>query len=101
MRRVLPSDVVYAIDEQFGWTREGARRIENKNETRFQAVAWLPGILRLVEAIPEELLNLNSEDSVRFTLSLSALEEGLARGRNNSNEFGWPALADHSDCLMT
>jgi len=99
MRRVLPSDVVEVIDEQFGWTRGWSREIAQREASRNFAVSLLPGILRLIEAIPEELIFLSPAENSRLILATAALEEAAGSGRNNPGAFTWPTLINHIDCL--
>jgi hypothetical protein len=106
MRHALPADVVKVIEEQFAWTRSNWReRIQQRNESRFYAVSPMPGILRLIDRIPEELIVLDSSTDAQFTLALSALEAATTRGRSDPNGFVWPVIAlpgrsEHEDCLM-
>ncbi len=99
MARVLPRDVVEAIDDQLPWAKDWTHQINLREQFRFRAADILPGILILVRSVPEELLILTSKERIRLTLAEAALIEAANRARHNSNEFTWPTLADHADCM--
>jgi hypothetical protein len=105
MRRALPSDVVKAIEEQFSWTKKNWKeQVSQRNEGRFYGVTVIPGILRLVERIPEELIILDSATDSKFTLAIHSLEYSVVRGQANPNDFLWPVISvpgtsEQEDCL--
>jgi hypothetical protein len=103
MARVLPHDVVGAIDSQLPWVKDwrNGTVVELREQYRFRARELLPGILQLIASVPEEfLVVLSSEERVRLLLADAALDEALDAARNNLNSFQWPSLQDRTDCLV-
>jgi len=93
MRRTLPSEVVKAIEAQFPWTVGDWRAHGVKmSESRFYALAVMPGILKMIDGIPEELLTFGGEKHAAYTMATSALTHALERGRANENAAGWPMI---------
>src|SRR5208337_4151551 len=98
--RMLPTDVVSAIDAELPWAQNPQVNLNKRGELRFRALEIVPGILRLVDRIPDELLaGLSSEDMRRFVLAETALREAVERARNSVNSFDWPRLSDNTDCV--
>jgi hypothetical protein len=100
MARVLPRDVYNAIDASFAWTRDFRSQMANRENSRSYGPSMVPGIVRLAQSIPEELLVLSSEEGARFVLSLSALEQAVLQNQSHGNVFTWPMLTDNMDCLV-
>src|SRR5208282_389043 len=107
MRRTLPSSVVQVIEEQFPWTKGNWRqKVTQKDGSEFYGRTVMPGILRMIDRIPEELLMMDRSTDAQFTLALSAFEDMIARARANPNEFHWPLVimpgqSQQEDCLVT
>lgn len=97
--RVLPHDLVEAIDTQLPWVRDWERQINLRAQYEGRAREILPGILRLLDGVPEELLVVSSQQRSRFMLAQAALEEVLTSSRNHGNTFTWPRLNDNVDCV--
>jgi len=98
--RVLPSDVVRAINEQFPWTTDWTRQLELQEQYRFKAPDLLPGVLQLVRRVPEDLLVLNATQGARLILATEGLQAALDRARGDVVGFHWPRLSDNVDCLV-
>jgi hypothetical protein len=97
---MLPSDVISTIDRELPWVRNWQTELNKRGEFRFRALEIVPGLLRLVERVPDELLaSLSSEDLARFVLAETALLEAIASARNSANSFDWPRLSDNTDCV--
>ena len=97
--RVLPHDLVEVIDSELPWARDWGRQQERREQYRFRALQILPGILRLLAQVPEELLVLSAQQSSRLMLAQAALEESLNVARNSANAFDWPRMSDNADCV--
>lgn len=106
MRRALPSDVVKVIEDQFLWANGDWRQhLAKKDEMRYYAPNVMPGILRLINQIPEELLVLDISTNARFTIALAALEAAAERASRNGLPFDWPQIVasgttEQDDCLI-
>ena len=106
MRTVLPSDVVNVIEGQFPWTRGNWRaQAAKKNEMRWYAVNTVPGILKMIEGVPEDLLTFGSVEYGLFTMAIAALEVAVARGKDHEDRFNWPMIvipkqSEQEDCLV-
>ena len=86
--------------QELPWVKVSPIHLNKRSEFRFRALEIVPGILRLVERVPDELfVVLNSEDMTRFVLAETALREAVALARNNLNSFDWPRLSDNTDCV--
>jgi hypothetical protein len=97
--RILPRDVVIAIDAELPWAKDWQHAIAKRENFKFRAMQIIPGLLRLVERVPDELFGvLSSEENSRFVLAETALREAVAMGRNRDT-FSWPNLGDHADCV--
>lgn len=74
MQRVLPFDVVKAIDDQFPWTRDWTHQVSNRENSRSFIVSVLPGILKMIDQIPGELIVLDAPENARLILATEALQ---------------------------
>jgi len=99
MARVLPHDMVDVIDTELPWAKDITHQMNLRANYRAKAREILPGILRLLEEVPEELLVLSSQQRCRLMLAQAALEEALNIARRSLMEFDWPRMNDGSDCV--
>jgi hypothetical protein len=84
--RVVPSQVVAAIDRLFGWAAgqlDGGERIQLYGRNSPQLAA----IIDLVERLPDEVLVLDAEDVTTLRVCVVALREQILR---------WQAHGDHA-----
>src|SRR5258707_239853 len=106
MRTVLPGDVVKVVEGQFPWTVGNWRaQAAKKNEMRWYGMAAVPGILKMIEGISEDLITLDSTNYGLFTMAIAALEVAVTRGRVNEDRFYWPMIvvpgqSEQDDCLV-
>ena len=106
MRRTLPKDAVHIIEGNFPWTRGDWRKeIINRENSRGIASVTLPGILEMIDRIPEELLVFDAATDGLFTMALAALRANLAEAATDKIGFQWPAFplprqTAHEDCLV-
>src|ERR1043166_9552271 len=75
MPRVLPSEVVYAIDSMFG---------SGRNELDSRAIshdyrAEVHALLSLLDEVPNELFDLSSQEYLEFSRCRAVLATSLAR----------------------
>jgi len=83
MPRVVPSQVVDFIDQQFDWAKDQQGKpqtIHRGNESQCKA------ILKLVEEIPQELIRLDSEYYNCFVLSIEAIRSMIARWQTKNSK---------------
>jgi hypothetical protein len=105
MRRALPKDVVRTIESTFPWTRGDWRKeVTHRENARNIASATMPGILEMIDRIPEELLVFDFETDSLFTMALAALRANVAQALTSRTGFQWPAFPlpgriEHEDCL--
>jgi hypothetical protein len=106
MRRILPKDVVRIIEGNFPWTRGDWRReVTNRENSRFIALVTIPGILEMIDRVPEELLVFDAPTDGLFTMALTALRANVAEATSRGSAFQWPAFpppgqTNHEDCLV-
>lgn len=75
MPRIVPSEVVRAIDEWLPWAKDWTLdKAKERAATMFAAVTWLPGIVKMIEGVPDELLTLGAKDTSDFLLARAALQ---------------------------
>jgi hypothetical protein len=105
MRRTLPKDVVCIIEGNFPWTRGDWRKeVTNRENSRFIAPVTIPGVLEMIDRIPEELPVFDAPTDGLFTMALAALRANLAEVASGRGAFQWPAFpppgqTNHEDCL--
>jgi hypothetical protein len=81
MIKVMPSQIVQTIDELFPHAKRGV-----ENGTLFASHGpELLGLLNLVRAIPDELINLSSVDYAEFVLITSTIEVHLETWASRGN----------------
>ncbi len=57
MQRIVPSEVVRAIDKWFPWAKDWTlAKAKERAEVWYAAVTWLPGVVEIIEQIPDEHL---------------------------------------------
>ncbi len=106
MPRALPSDVVRVIEVQFPWAvGDWRKNINQRNGMAHYAANVMPGLLRLINHIPEELLVFDAQTSARFQMALAALEASATRASTKGAAFDWiqlvkPGTTEQDDCLM-
>ena len=106
MRRTLPKDAVRIIEGNFPWTRGDWRKeVTNRENSKGIASVTVPGILEMIDRIPEELLVFDSATDGLFTMALAALRANVAEAATNKTSFQWPAFplpgqTAHEDCLV-
>lgn len=100
--RMLPTDVVSTIDRELPWVKDLHTELGKKKqaEFRYRAIRIVPGILRLVGRVPDELFaGLSSEDMTRFVIAETSLRDAIAVALNSANNLEWPRLSDNVDCV--
>ena len=106
MRRTLPKDVVRTIESTFSWTRGDWRKeVTNRENARGIAPVTMPGILEMIDRIPEDLMVFDSATDSLFTMALAALRANVAGASTSEIGFQWPAFplpgrTEHEDCLV-
>lgn len=76
MPRVVPSEVVRTIDEHFYWAKDfqSGKLVAQRSQAVFEAVSRLPGIVAMIEDVPDELLVLTAKDASDFLMARAALQ---------------------------
>lgn len=97
--RILPHDVVEAIDGALPWVRDWENQLSLRGNFRFRAPHILPGILRLIAQVPEELLVLSPQQISQMILAQSALEAELGSAQGSGVSFDWPRMSNNVDCV--
>lgn len=100
--RMLPTDVVSAIDRELPWVKGLHTELgkAKQAEFKYRATQIVPGILRLIDRVPDELFaGLSSEDMTRFVIAETSLRDAIAVALNSSNNLEWPRLSDNVDCV--
>jgi hypothetical protein len=94
--RVVPSDVVRAIDRSFP-SLANLQAFDQKVELTWLLVPQLAGIVDLVSQVPSELLSLEPGAYTDFLLAHSALrhEVDVARSGTKSVRY-WPTVRDRN-----
>jgi hypothetical protein len=101
MPRKVPSQIVNLIDMYFPWAKDWklGSEVQKREESRFAAVTWLPGLVENVEQVPDELIVLNQEEAAEFLMAHAALRQErqiLAVGSKEAVDF--PMLKQR-DCI--
>src|ERR1700722_2014894 len=98
MRRILPKDVVALLEQEFPANLNLKSNPQLANQEGYRAHTILPGILNMIENIPEELLIVESMARLKFTLATAVLKAQLAQTAPGT-PLGWPMLSDNTKCL--
>jgi hypothetical protein len=106
MRRTSPANVVKTIEGHFPWTCGDWRsQVSSRQNTLALATVMLPGILEMIDRIPEDLLLFDPATDSLFTMSVSALRKNLLDASSSPDRFVWPMFPppgqnNHEDCLV-
>ena len=101
MTRIVPTQIVRAIDEFFPWAKDWQKgnQVEGRDQARSVGVWRLPGIVEMLGQIPDELLILESEQETEFLFASVALRhevDVLALGHREV--INWPMIGNR-DCV--
>lgn len=99
MNHVLPSDIVRALEEEFPLTLRLKVDASGVTNEAYRAGTIVPGILALINEIPEDLMTIDSSERTRLVLSMIALDQAAEWQRRTTNGIPWPRLKDNTPCL--
>lgn len=85
MPRVVPSQVVQAIDLLFPWAKDQRDAVDDRKSIHVGASNNAAAVLELVENIPNELLVLQPDVYARFLAATSALKNQLITWNSRGN----------------
>ena len=93
MARVVPTEIISVIDQNFGW----AARPETMAPSRLELgrVPALAGIVDLLDRLPDELLTLDDRGYAVFVVARGALRHTV-NTFSSSGMIGWPRPGDHN-----
>jgi hypothetical protein len=102
MRRLVPTDVIGAIDQWFPWARNWSMAVQSnaRTQARFVGVSRLPGLVEMMDQVPDELLTLESAEAGAFLMAKAALrhEAQLLASGARKDAVEWPILGER-DCV--
>jgi hypothetical protein len=98
--RIVPTEVVKAIDLWFPWAIDWKQHMAKRNEARFVGVNRLPGLVALIDRVPDELLSLESNEASALLMAMGALrnEVQLVASGAHRDAVEWPTVDDR-DCI--
>jgi hypothetical protein len=100
MPRIVPSEVVRAIDEWCPWAKDRNTALSKRTEARFIGLNILPGLVEMLTHVPEELLIIETSEAGAFLMARAALshESQLLASGVRKDWVQWPVLGQR-DCV--
>jgi hypothetical protein len=96
MPRVVPTEIVSVIDQNFGWAAKKDRRVESTS-VLFSQTPALAGIVDLLDKLPDELLTLDDSEFATFVICRTALRHVvLISSAVDRDALAWPRPGDRN-----
>ena len=98
----VPSKIIRVIDQWFPWVKDWATgtKVTERENARGIGAWCLPGLVEMIDQIPDELLTLESGEATDFLFARAALrkETQVVMTGGRGEAVNWPMLGSN-DCV--